>query len=488
MTEAVLAPIRQTIPASARAQPVSRSSRIPVSLFVIPVLVFILRFLPRPLNDASYAITLLYALTGRRQAVISLLMLNLLNMATHAFGMPPGLAVIYRFPVIGAAALSALVLHGGGISKTRCPGLLLGTGILCVPIIFHSAFISQMPVLSVLKALSFTLTILTLFAGWGGLSESERRLAETQLWGIVGGLTVLSAPMLLTPLGYLQGRMGFQGLITQAQTFGIMMGVFATFLWMLVITRQKVTVGLLFMASMATAYVYLSQARIGGLTLVAGLLAGVVIAPLIPQLHRFRILPQLRFSRVATMATLLGLAVIVTGGLLVTKITQYLVKYRSAEDVAGLSDVTDALYRARGGPLELMLASVKQRPLTGIGFGVPTEDGLSTPIVYDPIFNLPIMATAEKGVMSVAVIEELGIPLAIVVYLWFGWLFVLAARGGPIALAVFAASLAVNVAESCFFSPGGSGLFFLVTASMAVTANFYAARRAAGVIGSVAAR
>jgi hypothetical protein len=133
-----------------------------------------------------------------------------------------------------------------------------------------------------------------------------------------------------------------------------------------------------------------------------------------------------------------------------------------------------------------MLDSVKQKPLTGIGFGVPSEGGLSTPIVYDPIFNLPIMATVEKGVMPVAVLEELGIPLGIIVYLWLAWLFVLAARGGAVAFATFSASLAVNAAEAMFFSPGGAGLFFLVIASMAVTASSYCPRRAAAIVSPAA--
>jgi len=478
MAEATLAPIYQPIQAARRAQPDVRARKASIGLFAVPVIVFILRFLPSPLNDFAYAITFVYALTGRRQAVVSLLILCLLNLATQAFGPPPSLATIYRHPIVAAAALSTMVLHGGGILRTRCPYLLLGTSIICGLIMLHSAFISQMPLLSILKGILFSLAILGLFAGWGGLSDDDRRLCEIQVWGIVGALTVLSAPMLLTPLGYLKGRMGFQGLTTHAQPFGCMMGVYAAFMWMLVTTRQKLRPGLLILAVIATAYIYLSQARIGGLTLVAGLLAGVVVAPLIPRLNRLLELPRLRFSRVAVITALLGFAVIATGGLLAAKVSKYVMKYGSA-DYATASEIGDALYRARGGVVERMLESVRQKPLTGIGLGVPTEGGLSTPIVYDPIFNLPIMATVEKGVMPVAVLEELGIPLGIVVYLWFGYLFVLAGRGGAVALATFSATLAINAAEAVFFSPGGAGLFFMVIAGMAVTATYYSPRRLA---------
>jgi len=484
MVEATIAPIWQPAQSVPRSSPITQARKASVGLFAIPALVFILRFLPSPLSDLAYVITFVYSLTGRRQAVVSLMMLSLLNMATHAFGMPPNLAVIYRHPIVAAAALSTMVLHGGGISRTRCPKLLLGTSIVCGLIMLHSAFISEMQSLSVLKGILFSLAILAVFAGLGGLSDGDRRLGEIQIWGIVGALTVLSTPMLLTPFGYLKGSMGFQGLTTHAQAFGCMMGVYASFMWMLVITSQKLRPGLLILAVMATAYVYLSQARIGGLTLAGGLFAGVVVAPLIPQSNRLLELPRLRFGRVAVAAVLLGFAAIASGGLLTAKVAQYVMKYRSADD-ATVADLGDALYRARGTVVERMLASVGQKTLTGIGFGVPTEGGLSTPIVYDPIFNLPIMATVEKGVMLVAVLEELGIPLGIIVYLWLASLFILSAKGGAVSLATFCATLAVNAAEAVFFAPGGVGLFFMVILGMAVTATYYSPRRSA-VSGSLA--
>lgn len=476
MAEATLAPIYSPHQSSCQPKAVSLKIKASLGLFVVPALVFIIRFLPAPYNDFSYAITFVYALTGRRQAVVSLMLLCLLNMATHAFGSPPELAQISRHFVLAAAAFSATILHGGGLWRTRCPSLLLSTTAVCGLIVLHSVLISEIPVLSFLKSTMFSLAIIGLFAGWGGMSNEERRRCEIQTWGIVGALAVLSALMLVTPLGYMtRGLMGFQGLLTHAQPFGCMMGVYAVFMWMLVITRKKLQPQVFVLASVATAYVYLSKARIGGLTLVAGLFAGLVIAPLIPRLNRFLDLPKLRFSRVAFLMTLVFVAVVASGGLLTVKLSQYAMKYDSLDN-ATVGDFANALYRARGSVVEQMIASISRKPLTGIGFGVPTEGGRSTPIVYDPIFNLPVMATVEKGVMPVAVLEELGLPLGIVVYVWLIYLFVLAGRGGAVSFATFSAAVAVNAAEAIFFSPGGAGLFFLTLTGMAVTATYYVPR------------
>jgi hypothetical protein len=163
-----------------------------------------------------------------------------------------------------------------------------------------------------------------------------------------------------------------------------------------------------------------------------------------------------------------------TGGIVVKAVTQFVDKYNRTE--ASATSFLGSLYSARGGLITLMMESVGRHPMTGIGFGVPTEGGLSTAVVNDPFFNLPIMATAEKGVLPIAMLEELGYPLGILWFLYLAWLFILAAKGGPAMLGAFSAAMTVNLGESVFFSPGGMGSFVLVIVGMAVTAAPYAAR------------
>jgi hypothetical protein len=439
-------------------------------LFVLPALVFILRFSPGAFKDAAYILTMLYALTGRRQAVVSLLMLVLLNMATHSFGLPPSMAAIYRHLIVAAAAFSTMVLHGGGVLRTRAPSLLAWTSVLCVLLVIHSALFSQIPVLSLLKTTSFSMAILALIAGWSGLTDTDRFACETQVWGLIMALAVFSLPMLATPLGYLKGVAGFQGLTAQAQTFGPMMGLFGAVLWMRLITRRRLTLSMLILAFIAVAFVYLSQARIGAVTFIFGLAAGLGLSPLSAMVDSLRIQPRIRPGRIAAIAVIFGICLVAAGGFIYRKAANYIVKYGTAGEE---TDLFGAVYKARGGLMEIMLKSANENPATGIGFGVPTEGGFSTAIVYDPVFQLPIMATIEKGVMPVALLEELGYPLATIVFIWFAWLLIQAAKGGPVALAAFASSLAVNIAESCFFSPGGMGLYFLVITAWAITACRY---------------
>jgi hypothetical protein len=79
------------------------------------------------------------------------------------------------------------------------------------------------------------------------------------------------------------------------------------------------------------------------------------------------------------------------------------------------------------------------------------------------------MATVEKGVLPIMILEELGIPLGLLVYLWIGTLALCATRGGILPISVFAAVMLTNIAEAAFLSPGGTGLLSIVLVAWAAT-------------------
>lgn len=87
----------------------------------------------------------------------------------------------------------------------------------------------------------------------------------------------------------------------------------------------------------------------------------------------------------------------------------------------------------------------------------------------DPYLGIPLMATVEKGVLPIVILEEFGIPLGVLVYLWLGVLMLCASRGGIVPFAVVMTSMLTNLAESSFFSPGGVGLLLIILTCWAVT-------------------
>lgn len=446
-----------------------------LGVFMVPALVLGLRIAPAGISQLAYLFLLGYVLLGRRQAVLGLYLLCLCNVLTHAFGGPPGLAAIFRHLITLAAAVSVLVLHVGRKPRSATPVLIVVTALLCGLLLAHALLMSQDSAVSILKSVSFSLVILALLGGWSGLGSSERALLERQIWGTLIGLAVIGFPLAFTRYGYVRTRIGFQGLLVHSQTYGPMMGVLAVYLGMTWITTRRVSKWTIAFLVIAIASVFFSRARIGALVIVAGMGAGMVGG----LVTRLRDAPRLIKRRLAMVAAALVLGLIVAGPQVIKATNEFITKYDDpAKDgvAAGSVSITEAAMQSRGFIIDHMMRNIERHPLTGIGFGVATEGGQSGEVQRDPIFGLPIMAAVEKGVMPIAIVEELGIPTACLFFAWLIWLFMLAARGGPVNLAILSAALATNLAEACLFSPGGMGLFFLVVVTMAVTAGPAAAR------------
>lgn len=441
------------------------TQRIPWNAFCFPILVLGLRFAPAGIGLLAYLLLCVYALLGLRHAILSMYLVCLCNVTTHAFGAPPGMAAIFRHLIIFIAAFSVIV-HAGSGARPCIPRLGAATAALCGLLLFHSAFLSEDPPVSILKGISFTLTILTLLTAWSRLDHSNRALLEQQIWGTLAGLAVLGFPLAFTVYGYAKTKIGFQGLLVHSQTFGPIMGVFATFLGMTWLTTRRASKWTVLTLAVTLASVYLSKARIGALVVVAGMTAGILEGCFI----RLRNSPRLLKYRLTMAAAGICVALIVAGPRIFSEARKFIEKKDDVDPSDRVSITAEAL-ESRGFLIESMMRNIQQNPLTGIGFGVATEGGKSGGVQFDPIFGLPIMAAVEKGVMPIAIVEELGIPLASLFGIWFLVLVAMAAGGGPINLGILAAALTTNVAESCFFSPGGMGMFFLVISTMAVTAG-----------------
>jgi hypothetical protein len=115
-----------------------------------------------------------------------------------------------------------------------------------------------------------------------------------------------------------------------------------------------------------------------------------------------------------------------------------------------------------------MWTNIERKPLEGLGFGIASIPELMV-VQRDPVLGLPTSAIIEKGVMPVAVLEELG---AIGVLLVAAWLWIVlrrCARRGVAPLAVFLVVLFLNMGEATLFSVGGAGLLSMILIAWAAT-------------------
>ena len=135
--------------------------------------------------------------------------------------------------------------------------------------------------------------------------------------------------------------------------------------------------------------------------------------------------------------------------------------------------IAEAYDKSRGGLIDKLITNIEEHPFTGIGFGIASNP-FEMIIERDPVIGLPVGAAIEKGVLPLAVVEELGFIGAFLVFMWFWMVVKRAGLRGFTPLALTTTALLLNMGENTFFSPGGFGGLLLIFVSWACTGDLSA--------------
>lgn len=431
----------------------------------VPIMAIILRIASPATSDASYLVLAAFALTGRVQAVQALALSWFFSMFNDGITPAGGFASIGRYAVIAGAALSILI-RNRGLSLAKGPDrMTMLTILLGVFIVFHSVFFSRMPDISILKAVSWTIPMATLFAAWSGLSEDEKKALENWLYGGLIFVMIASLPLTILPVGYYRSSTGFQGVLSHPQSFGPAMAFLGALTLGRIFSRNPpewISIGVITICLML---IVLSEARTAGAALVLGLVLALITMSLILGKSIYKSAPALRSPRFKGLAFLAMFAAIAAWSPLTDIMTNFVSKSGRAQ-VTGLFEAYDA---SRGGRIDAMWQNIKENPWLGIGFGLPSDHDDDFHIVRDPVLGLPMSAPIEKGVAPVMVLEEMGFFGAFFVLVWIWSLFRRAAISGIAQLVVFFVVLLLNFGEAGLFSSGGLGLAYLILLSWVAT-------------------
>lgn len=433
-----------------------------LSAAAVPLMAIVLRLSSSPTANASYVLLALYAFAGPRQAIVSLAMCWAFNVLNHGLAPMASLAAFLRYGIIAAAFLSAIVhLRPEGLKKTGW--LLPVSGVFCLFLIVHSIAVSGQPDVSTLKAISFMMTVAALCLTWCSLQPRDRQLTESLLFAGLVLIMAASLPLIFSSIGYFRNGRGFQGIQVHPQGFGPTMAVLASIVVGQLLVSRKIRLWQIVVLAVSVACVYLSQARVGALAFVAGTAVAVTGEIVRSMLTARRMRQPLQWGRLSFFGIVGLVACIIASPWLTAAVTQFISKGSKNETIV------EAAVASRGWKVTEMLETFRENPMTGTGFGVLASADYWQ-LARDPIFGLPVMATVEKGVLPVAILEETGLPGALIAYTW---LFVLAAnalRGGLVPNCALWAVLATNVAEANLLAPGGQGMFQLIVAIWAATA------------------
>lgn len=344
---------------------------------------------------------------------------------------------------------------GGSAGERSVPNFVYLLLVFFGVVLVLSFLASRFPAVSGLKLTSFTIGV--------GVTVTSvyrtRHLKDYWLsWLFTLGVFILlaSIPLYGFEAGYSRNGVGFQGILTHPQTFGPALAPITALLTGLYFFRQRTSTLILLCIGLGWGGMYLSLSRT---SVLAVILAGLVVLALgfifkpetwAVDLGRTVFRPVVAF----------GILTVLTFGALQWTTLQNDFESFLAKD-EGVGSLTTALEASRGALMSTSMANFRDHPLTGIGFGAPSDPARFANQLERGPYGIPLSASVEKGFMPTAVLEETGVIGAVLTILLLLALFVPIFRHpDPTLFWVATASLFVNFGEMVFFSIGGMGFFF----------------------------
>lgn len=430
---------------------------------VVVLCAILLRVAAEQTANLSYLVIACYALLGRAQAIQALALSWLFTMLSSGVAAEATLSSTGRYAVLAAAAVSVFYRSGTWLRPTRISWPVQMTLLLGTFLVIHSVLFSPIMDVSILKAISWTVVTTTLLSAWSGLSYSEQKSVSAQIFGGLIALLLCSLPLLAMPLGYLRNGIGFQGVLGHPQAFGPAMAMLGAWAGGRLLAQSRPPWWQVGLFGISVVLVVLSEARTAGVALFIGIVLAGASGGVIARRSIWRFLPGLRGQRFYLAMALALMISLLAGSSLTDRVDQYVAKR------GGQSSLLAAYETSRGRLMDNMWTNIEAHPLTGIGFGIASSP-LDMDVQRDPVLGLPTGAAIEKGVLPLAILEELGVFGLLGVTLWLWMLVHRAARGrGITALTVLFVALLMNMGESVLFSAGGMGLLLLVLIGWAVS-------------------
>lgn len=235
--------------------------------------------------------------------------------------------------------------------------------------------------------------------------------------------------------------------------------------------ERKVNRFHLLIAFIALWLVYLSHSRNAMLALVAG----GVLAWAVQAGRGLRLPYPGRFRRLAGLVlVLLLLPALLAPGKLQENFISYAQKGKTHT-----TDLAELAESSRGGLIERSMANFREHPLFGIGFGVGTDYEAFQQKVSG---TLLVSASAEKGFLPSAVLEEQGlVGMVLFVLLLVHLVYVVSRYGSFTTVWILFATLLLNLGEAALFAMGPLGVWMWLMIAYAYARSLPSPATGAGI-------
>ena len=401
-------------------------------------------FVP-PLGLVFCLVLAIYAMRGTRQTIEAMALMAFLLLLGNSYTSSMG-----RWLVLFASF--GRIVWDGVLENAPWPRILRPIVLFFITIFLFAILVSYIPAVSILKDVTFTMGLVIIMTGLYRTTEL-REYWFSFFFTYAAFIVFASAPFLVTSYGYRSNGMGFQGILNHSQSFGtVMVPIAAIFSSLYLFYNQKSKI-VTFGALIAWVGIFLSQARTSFIATILSLIVACMIGFFMGPKWRETIVKAFAGTRMA----ILFVIALVFSVLMWSQIQEAFVGFLLKDD--GDDSVVASLQDSRGELIRRSMNNFWDNPITGIGFGVPSDPSLLR-IKYGP-FGIPLGASVEKGFMPSAVLEETGlIGALIIIYLIGMMLYPILKVGGLMPLWVVLGCVIVNFGEMVFFAIGaGDGIY-----------------------------
>ena len=391
----------------------------------------------------------IYAMTGRCQALEAMAFSVVIKFANPALVAFPPLFGLYGWGFLFVASFSLLFR-----SNLKNNSLIFSLTIFYITVLCISLW-SRYPEISMLKATSFYVVVVSLLSGSLSLNKEEFQRLFNIIFSLLVMVLLFSLPTYFVPeIGFLRNGRGFQGILNHPQAFGTFWSPLCAWLVVRIFFTKnaghvKQCVGLLFLI---VACMFLSKSRT---SVVATGLALLMSCPVFfwRRSHNLGISVK-KGVFLSLVALVILLALLGTSDIFFNAVSGFVTKGQNKVSMG------EAFEHSRGKGVESHLANFLKSPWIGNGFGVDATGDFGSRVKY--LMGIPVSASSEKGIVYTAILEEIGVIGLVPFLVVLGVLISKAIRLDPPLMALLFACLTVNVGEAVLFSVNGNGVIYWV--------------------------
>ncbi len=399
-----------------------------------------------------YLTLAVYSLRGVKEAVQALCILFMLNLINHGIMPPFGGQSMIRWLVFFAAC--GRIIWERQFHQIRNTELTIPLFVFSFVVLLFSILFSYVPSISISKIIMFSVGVYSILTAFS-ITSSMKDYWESWFFTFMAFIVFVSVPLYFSGLGYFRHgpAHGFQGILYHSQSFGAFLAPVAAWTTLLLFREGKKPLAVIAVCLLSWFFLFATGTRTAFLAAVLGI--GIILLIDMVKGSDKSILVRWLFSHPVRIAlvSLIVVGVTVNFTFIQGFIGDFTAKYHEVESYYG------EYQRSRGFLIEASMENFRDHPVTGIGFGIDSNYE-NVRVEQDAFFGIPIAATIEKGFLLSAALEELGIAgFAVFLFLLFAIIRYVFIGNDLALLAVFLASLFLNIGEMIIFSFGGLGLY-----------------------------